>query len=344
MCGSNLSVKGGMVTVVKNYLNFDWKIANITYIPTHISNKILIIPFFLFQCIKIIIFVIIHKPQIAHLHTAERGSFYRKAFLVILLKKMGVKTIMHHHAAEFDIFYSNLSSILKKIINKVLSSVDINIVLSKKLIPMIKLKAPNANVAYLYNAVNTYDKNLYNPKAKNIMFLGRLGKRKGTYDFLDAIKLLDKIIDKDIKIFLCGDGDVEGVSSYIQKIKIQNRIEYIGWIDDNKKQEFFKKTMINVLPSYNEGLPMTILETMAYGIPNISTNIASIPEVIHDGLNGFLVSPGDINSLAHKLLVLINNNELKTKFSESSYKLILKQFSLDSNIKKLEEIYVQLIS
>ena len=53
--------------------------------------------------------------------------------------------------------------------------------------------------------------------------------------------------------------------------------------------------MVNILPSYNEGLPMTILETMAYGIPNISTSIASIPEVLHNNDNGFLVKPGDID-------------------------------------------------
>ena len=51
----------------------------------------------------------IGKYQIAHLHTAERGSFYRKAFLVRILHHLGIKTIMHHHAAEFESFYASLS-------------------------------------------------------------------------------------------------------------------------------------------------------------------------------------------------------------------------------------------
>ena len=53
------------------------------------------------------------------------------------------------------------------------------------------------------------------------------------------------------------------------------------------KNRIYKTIAINVLPSYNEGLPMSILETMAYGIPSITTNIASIPEVVVDGVNGF---------------------------------------------------------
>lgn len=107
MCGSVLSVKGGMVSVVKNYLNYkDWEDVDIRYIPTHINaNKYVLVLYFMWAYIKILCLALIGKVDIVHLHTAERGSFFRKAFLVQTFNILGIKTVMHHHAAEFELFY-----------------------------------------------------------------------------------------------------------------------------------------------------------------------------------------------------------------------------------------------
>lgn len=345
MCGSTLGVKGGMVSVVKNYLNYkDWGNIKIDYVPTHIEkNKYLLILYFGMKYLYIAFNAMMGKYQIAHLHTAECGSFYRKAFLVKMLHYLGIKTIMHHHAAEFEQFYVLLSEDKKRYVNSILKLVDMNIVLSKRLIPMIKKKASEAKVEVLYNAVNTYPVNPYNSQAKNILFLGRLGERKGIYDLLDAIQYLDSQIGMEYKFYLCGDGDIDGVKKKVNELHIAHRIAYIGWIDKEMKKGIFANTLINVLPSYNEGLPMTILETMAYGIPNISTAIASIPEVLHDGDNAFLITPGDVELLAIHIKQLVENDEMRRMFSEKSYNLIGKSFSLNCNIEQLKGIYVRLL-
>lgn len=345
MCGSALSVKGGMVSVVKNYLNYKaWGNIKIDYVPTHIEkNKYLLILYFGVKSLYIVFNAMMGKYKIAHLHTAERGSFYRKAFLVKILHRLGVKTIMHHHAAEFEQFYVSLSEDKKHYVNSILELADMNIVLSKRLIPMIKEKAPEAKVKVLYNAVNTYSSNPYNFQAKNILFLGRLGERKGTYDLLDAIQHLDCQIDMEYRFYLCGDGDIDGVKKRMEELHIAHRIAHIGWIDGEMKKEIFTNTLINVLPSYNEGLPMTILETMAYGIPNISTAIASIPEVLHDDDNAFLITPGDVELLALRIKQLICDDAMRRKFSEKSYRLITENFSLDYNIEELKKIYMKLL-
>ena len=250
---------------------------------------------------------------------------------------------MHHHAAEFEEFYASSSSKKKKYIDETLRITDLNIVLSKRLVTMITNKAPKAKVVVLYNAVNTYDKNPYNENAHNILFLGRLGKRKGTYDLLVAIKDLDKIIDRNIKFYICGDGDVTGVTEKIKEYGIEKRIEYIGWIDGKQKKEFMNNSMINVLPSYNEGLPMTILETMAYGIPNISTKIASIPEVIHDGEDGYIITPGDVEKLEECLKKLCINKELRKKISDKSWREITEKFAMDSHICQLKKYISEVV-
>lgn len=346
MCCSDLSVKGGMVSVVKNYLAYEnWEDYEIVYVPTHIEkNKLFLLVYFAFSYIRILFLVMFGRIDIAHLHTAERGSFFRKAILVRTLRLVGIKTIMHHHAAEFEEFYNNLNDKRKKYVCKTLELADMNIVLSQSLISMIRDKAPMAKIAVLYNAVDTYESNPYNENAVNCMFLGRLGERKGTYDLLDAIKLLDHQLQNDVQFYLCGDGDIEEVRKKIEDLGIAHRICHVGWIDGKQKSQFFKNTAINILPSYHEGLPMTILETMAYGIPNISTNIASVPEVIKDSENGFLIEPGDINGLADCIRKLCSQQELRRKMSEKAYQLISDQFALKTHVSGLISLYNDLLS
>ena len=218
-----------------------------------------------------------------------------------------------------------------------------NIVLGESFVRLLKEKAPNAKVKVLHNAVGVYSYNPYNKDAKNILFLGVICERKGIYDLLQAIKLLDSQIDKNIKLYLCGDGEIDKVQQMINELGISYRIAHIGWIVGEQKKTFMEHAMVNILPSYNEGLPMTILETMAYGIPNISTNIASIPEVLHNNKNGFLVKPGDIDALAEVIKEIIENRSLREEFSQESYQLISESFSLDKNIEILKSYYKSLI-
>lgn len=345
MCCSDLSVKGGMVSVVKNYLGYDnWDMFSIKYIPTHVEkNKIIVVLYFAIEYLRLLFLMCTGKYQILYLHTAERGSFYRKTLLARTAKKFKIKTIMHHHAAEFELFYESQSEGKKKFIDGTLELVDLNIVLSNRLVSMITSKAPNANVKVLYNAVGTFNHNPYNKAATNVIFLGRLGKRKGAYDLLRAIKNIDKKINVNVRFYLCGDGDIENINKMVKDMEINHRIAHVGWIAGTQKTEFFKNSMINILPSYNEGLPMSILETMAYGIPNISTNIASIPEVIVSGINGILIEPGEIKAIEDALLMLIDSEELRFKFSTNSWKLINNEFGLEAHINKLKNYMLDLM-
>lgn len=343
---STLDTKGGMVSVTKNYLNYpSWGDYRIKFIPTHFdTNKYFVIAYFAIRYFQIVFSIIFRHYDVAHLHTAERGSFWRKNILLKTYHKFGVKVVMHHHAAEFEEFYASSSQKQKAKIQRALAEADVNIVLSERLIPMIKDKEPKAKVEVLYNAVQTFPKNPYNADANGVLFLGRLGNRKGTFDLLNAIKLLDEKIPREIKFYLCGDGEIEHVKERVSALNIAHRISHIGWIDGAQKEAILQNTMINVLPSYNEGLPMTILETMARGIPNISTRIASIPEVIKNGENGFMITPGDVESLATYIERLVCDSTLRRDFSNASYELVTKNFSLDANIEKLKNIYNSVVA
>ncbi len=348
MCCSDLTVKGGMVSVVRNYLSSpDWGDVDIFFVPTHTTGgKLRLAAMFAQACVRILPLAAAGQFDVAHLHVAERGSFIRKGLLVRMLHRLGVKTVLHHHGAEFEEYYASASSRHKRFIRRTLELADVNIVLSRRLIPMVLDKAPDARVEVVYNAVKVPPSNPYTTTDNNrdaVLFLGRLGHRKGTYDLLEAIKRLDKILPLRIRFLLCGDGEVNEVMSRCKDLGISHRIDHTGWVDGKLKEEFMRRSMINVLPSYNEGLPMTILETMAHGIPNISTRIASIPEVITDGETGLLIEPGDIDALTRALSGLILSPRQRLDISQASYRLVAKGFSLPSTINTLKNIYRSLL-
>ena len=141
MCGSRLDVKGGMVSVIKNYLGYEnWADANVVYVPTHVEkHKLVTALYFAAAYLKILCLLPKYKFKVAHLHTAERGSFFRKAILLRTLRAFGVKVILHHHAAEFEEFYAGLSEKMKAFAAKTLMLADCNIVLSRQLVSMTSL-------------------------------------------------------------------------------------------------------------------------------------------------------------------------------------------------------------
>lgn len=342
MCCSDINTfKGGMVTVVKNYLNSDeWKKSDITFVATHIEGTRFEKSIYFFQaCIHITYLLICGKIDVAHLHMAERGSFYRKAILEKLCHLFHVPVILHHHSAEFDDFYQKLSYKKRKFVKKILEGAELNLVLSSQLAEKYREKAPCAKIEVLYNAVKVQEMNPYSTDASAILLLGRLGQRKGTYDFLRALKKVRDEIPEETKCYLCGDGDLEQVNLLIKELGLEHRIAYVGWTDGKEKEVILQKAAIHILPSYREGLPMSILETMAKGIPNISTNIASVPEVIINEENGFLIEPGDINALADKILILLKNKKLRVHFSNTSFSMIHSKFTISKNIGALEEYY-----
>lgn len=343
MCCSDLEeFKGGMVTVVKNYLDYpDWKTSQILFVATHTSgSKWKRLLCFAKAYLKIIILLVKKEVDVAHLHMSERGSFYRKAWILKLLKYFHIPVIIHHHGAEFEDFYKKLSARKKIYVGKILERADCNLVLSDFLAEKLKEKAPNATIYVLHNAVSVPGEYNYHPKEAKIVMLGRQGKRKGSYDLLKALVGIRDRLPVETELWMCGDGDVKEVKEQAEKLGLGKMLVYVGWISGKEKERCLKDATIHVLPSYREGFPMSILETMARGIPNISTNIASIPEVIHEGETGYLIKPGDIEQLQKAILVLLKDRQLREEMSRKGYELIRNNFSIVACVNFLEELYM----
>lgn len=344
MIGPSRNLQGGVATVVNNYFNSDLAIDfNITYVSTVEKNgKIHKIKSAVRAYVIVIYNILFKKIDIVHIHLASRGSFYRKRFIISLTKIFNKKVIVHLHGAEFNEFYHiESNSKQREKISKTLNKADIVIALSNKWKCDLE-KITNSKIIILHNSVKCSDKNLYNTNSKNIIFLGRLDKRKGA---LDIIEISKNIFNKfpNYKLLLCGDGDIDQIKNLIDRKNISENIKVLGWISGVEKERIMKDAVINLLPSYNEGLPMSILEAMGHGIPTIASNVGGIPDVIEENINGFLVNPGDKKMLEERISEILLNENIRNSISEQSFKKIYEKFNIDNNILQLKNIYKSLI-
>lgn len=347
MVGVDESTKGGMWTVVENYLNSEKfvKENNLVYIPTSITgcNPMKKILFTLKSFKKIQKAYRANNFQILHAHMSERGSIVRKRWIMKYAKKHGSKVVLHMHGAEFEVLYKEMTEPKKKKVRETLELADIILILGEYWSDFIGgLVNDSSKVRVLYNAVNVPDKYLYSKSSNTILFLGAVSKRKGIDELLQALSENSNRLKERNVVNIYGP-DVEGnVSEKIVEYGLAEWVQYCGWLDKESKSRILTNTSINILPSYNEGLPMTILEAMSYGIPSITTKVAAIPEAINSD-NGILVSPGNVKELGDALVKMALDDNYRYKLSENSYKDAKKIFSIETHISQVQKIYEELV-
>lgn len=334
--------KGGMATVIEEiekdrYLNehFDIDIYE-SYID---GNKVVRFFYSIYAFIK---FCFTKKNyDLYHIHAASRGSTFRKGNYVNVIKKWNKKIIFHIHGAQYLEFFNEISPKKQKRVIEILKKVNMVIALSQDWKDKFDEKFGLTNCFVLENGIDMERlvPAIQKPELHQNAFvtLGRLGQRKGTYDLVEAVDIARKTVP-NIKCYLAGDGDVDKIKDIVKIRNLEKNIEVVGWANFDKKLELLKSVSTVVLPSYNEGLPMSVLEGMACGKGIISTTVGAIPEVIFPE-NGILITPGDISALAGALVRYSQDIEYLTSSSEENMKKVAKQFSMKAMHHKLKSYY-----
>lgn len=348
MIGVDKTSIGGMLTVAENYLGSEefCRKTNLVYIPTVIrAGKAIKVLAFLKVLPQIVRTIHKRKIDVVHIHMGERGSVFREGAVAWLARQMGAKTIIHMHGATIEDWYDRQKKPVQRLASYLFSQADRMLVLGYSWVPFME-RAMGAGkkerITVLYNAVETRERNEYNSDAKNLLFYGVLVPRKGIDDLLRAFSLILGQIPPEITLTVYGADLEHNICEKIQSNGLEGRAVYCGWLHKQDQDRCFSQTMLNLLPSYNEGLPMTILETMAYGIPNIASNIAAIPEIVHDGENGCLTEPGKAEMLAEKMKALILDRSRRESYSQNAYREIQEKCSLHTHLRRVYEIYEEI--
>ena len=173
--------------------------------------------------------------------------------------------------------------------------------------------------------------------ADTIICVGRLSAQKGQFLLIEAFARVIKA-GKTIKLILAGDGELrQAIEQCIQKYQLKEHVEITGWIPGDRVRQLLRNSRGFVLPSFAEGLPVVLMEAMAMGRPVISTFVAGIPELVRDGVNGWLVPAGDVDALVEAISKLADTPpEQLTAMGQYGIEAVLTNHQLRTEIDKLE--------
>ncbi|MBD3626492.1 glycosyltransferase family 4 protein [Cyclobacterium sp.] len=337
--------KGGISTVLNTYSRYFFPFNFIATYQTNL-NKWQNIGAFFIGLTRI--FNKLWRDQnirIVHIHGCHSGSFYRKFLVFLIVKYLFSKKVIYHiHASDFPDFYKNSFFVTKKSIEFLMGNVDLLLCLSSD---WKRYFEENFNVKKILILENIIEPAAHKSTTKNeklviAVFLGIIGERKGIFDLLEVINVNKTFFKNKFQLIIGGNGDERRLKKYITSHGLSDLVTYEGWVKGEKKQELYSKADVFVLPSYNEGLPVSILEAMEYGLPVLSTPVGGIGEIVHDKVNGFLIPPGDKRALFDALKLLIEDDHMRKQMGEMS-KQMVKPYLSDAVIPKLSLIYTDLL-
>lgn len=343
MIGAGRDVRGGVSSVVNSYYDAGLdKLCELTYLPT-MEDGSKLKKLFVAAGARLRFENLIKKNDILHVHMSSDNSFYRKAVFIRKAYKEGKKIIIHMHGSTFDLFYKErCNDTQKQQVRQIFAMADKVIALSEDWKEFLaEYICDEQKVMVIYNSVKipeTYRKDYTNRK---ILFLGILGQRKGTYDLIEAMpEILQKF--PDIHVYFGGDGERQLAEQLCRDKGIEDKVTFLGWVRGAEKEQFLKECSIYVLPTYHEGMPMSILEAMSYGMAVASTYVGGIPHIITDGENGLLCEAGDRETLQKNLLRLLDDKKLRERLGQNARDMIKREFDAKESVKKIATLYTAL--
>lgn len=270
----------------------------------------------------------------------EPFSLVRDFPLFLITRKKGVPVLLHVHGGRFVLNVPQ-NHVLKWIVRYFLKRSERIIVLSEiEKEALVKgYQIDEGKMTVLPNAVelpHSEKAKVYSPLALSVLYLGRIDVNKGLKEILSALEILMEK-DMDFVFYLCGTGpDEQWFLSECERI-IGDRLRYEGVIFGDKKRNILEKSHIFLLPSYFEGLPIALLESMSFQLVPVVSGVGAIPKVVRSGENGMIVST--VEDIVNAMVTLDADRDLLRTLSENAEKTVSLQFSIDEYIRKINLLY-----
>lgn len=340
MLGPARTVKGGVSSVVNNLYNagIDREI-ELKYIGTMVDGsklrKLLQAAKAYFQALSCI-----NNYDIVHIHVSADASYFRKTFFMTMALRHHKKLVLHQHGGDINRFYGH--DLKGKAHDKMVSlfnKCDAFIVLAPNFKEFFKhIIIGEEKISVIGNGITIPDLDLDHKdySKRNILFLGRICKDKGIDELLNAIEKLSKEYP-DVHLYIGGFYEDDSFRGRIDNLS--NNVTACGWIDSKAKEELFKKCPIFVLPSYYEGMPLSVAEGMAHGCATIASNVGSLDQMIDDGRTGLLVNPKDSDDLYNALKKVIDNTAYQKTLGRAAYSFAKENYDITKMKDNIIEIY-----
>lgn len=291
--------------------------------------------------------ILLGRVDVLHVHLAHGGSVARKSLPLAAARLRGVSTIVHEHSYDFSGWFDGLPRWGQALVRRAVAA-DVWLVLAEHHVAEFseRLHMDDDRVRVLHNPVVSpdgvgNDRDASDAGCVQAVSLGRLGRRKGSYDVVAAIALLPDDVRRRLRVVLAGDGENDEVRRAALDAGVDDVVEVRGWQDPAQRDELVRRSQVFLLPSYEEGLPMAMLEAMAQGLAPIVSPVGGIPNVIGDEIEGLLVEPGDVAALSTALRRMVEDDALRTSVAAAA-RLRSDDFAASRWYDELTELWVSL--
>jgi len=289
--------------------------------------------------------LLINRPDLCYFTpTAAGPGFYKDALIITIVKLFGIKTVFHYHNKGV---INRQGLFIDNILYRLAFKNTRVILLSKYLYPDIQKYVPEHRVYYCPNGIpdiqdkRKKEQGKSNNSVTEILFLSHLIRSKGILVLIDACSILR---EKGIE-FHCtvvgGDAELKkrGLETIVTEKGLSSFISVVGPKHGDEKNELMRSADIFVQPTYNDCMPLVFLEAMQYSLPIVSTPEGAIPDVVDDGVTGYLVPQRDAVTLAGKLEVLIRDADERVKMGAAGRSKYKRDFTLEKFEIRLKEIF-----
>jgi glycosyltransferase involved in cell wall biosynthesis len=284
--------------------------------------------------------------KIVHINMPlEKNAIIRDSALVMLSFIMRKKIIVHFHGGNF-ILKNKIPFFLEVMVNAALAVADRIITLGETEKDYFKNKfgVDPSKILCLPNSVSVPAALPQKPDTKKIriLYMGRIDRNKGLDEMISVFEMLK--YDMDIELIIAGSGPDQEYFLNECENRIPGKYKFLGVISGQLKDEILQTSHIFLLLSYYEGLPYALLEAMANRLVPIVTGVGSIPEIITDRENGFLVPVHDFELVYHNILEMKANRSLMDDISKNAYNTALNKYSMEEYINKINSLYSNVAS
>jgi glycosyltransferase involved in cell wall biosynthesis len=183
------------------------------------------------------------------------------------------------------------------------------------------------------------------PQRDMVLFTGRLVAAKGIRFLIEAIPAVLREHPECLFLFI-GAGNSLPYERRLKELKVpEQNFAFLGYLKDASKLiEYYRAECVYVAPTLYENLPIRVLEAMACGVPVVASNVCAVPELIRDGLNGFLINPGSVSELAERISALLADPRMRRRMGLDARKTVLEKFDWNVNALKISDFYHQILN
>lgn len=281
------------------------------------------------------------RPDLIHIHFASGASSVRKEILARIALRRGIKVIMHAHGGAYRSYWDKMSASRRARARGLLNRVSALIVLGEAWREFfMSAGVPAERIVVMPNPVRLPPVVPLRPESTTVTcaYLGIISARKGAFDLVEAIALLPRACRDRLRVVMAGNGKLEQLRKLIRQRGLESCVQVHDWLDAGQRDALLASAHIFALPSYFEGLPMALLEAMAFGAVPISTPVGSIGEVVRHDVNGLLVAPGDAAAIAASLQRMIEHPEDRAEFAARA-RATVEPYGIDTYIDRLCRVY-----